>query len=433
MSADATVEALPPVALRVAVAALWQLPPGSRYHSSPEFVRLRETCASLYPNARPGPLRLELALENALDALGLPCRPPPTDPDLALNAAAAAAHLHAALERRTRRHLYLCPLDNADDLPECTFGANRITKFTAAGFEKLINVPRLRRVNPTWTVNADLFSEFTWLVIDAAAEPDPLFDLLSKPMNSDWAAIEPHRLRVPNAVKDALFAMLLVPWEDWIDNDPGFWRPFEAPWCYSVDDDLLAGRRQPPSADTLSGYYADPSEPNFVMPGRARLKRPVPSASVEIATEISRWLTDKRWNDLVTAQNSALFETPVKHFIVKAFLEQDPLDEFLAHITTIEAALGLETDYRQRGGATKRVAARVSALLGSTVHRQDYCRLFKTRSIFLHGRKMDAPIPGEARLMARRLARKVVHKLVEGALSQPGPESRDEYLDELRQ
>src|SRR5208282_822495 len=87
----------------------------------------------------------------------------------------------------------------------------------------------------------------------------------------------------------------------------------------SVDDDLLAGRRQPPSADTLSGYYADPSEPNFVMPGRARLKRPVPSASVEIATEISRWLTDKRWNDLVTAQNSALFETPVKHFIVKAF------------------------------------------------------------------------------------------------------------------
>jgi hypothetical protein len=46
---------------------------------------------------------------------------------------------------------------------------------------------------------------------------------------------------------------------------------------------------------------------------------------------------------------------------------------------------------------------------------------------------MDAPIPGEARLMAQRLARKVVHKLVEAALTQPGPESREAYLNDLRQ
>jgi hypothetical protein len=54
-----------------------------------------------------------------------------------------------------------------------------------------------------------------------------------------------------------------------------------------------------------------------------------------------------------------LFETTIEHFFVRAFLE-DPLDEFLAHITTIEAALGLKSDYP---GATKPVATRVSALL----------------------------------------------------------------------
>jgi hypothetical protein len=82
MSVAGTVETLPPAALREAVAALWWLPPpGPRnLFSAPEFVRLRDTCASLYPNARPGPF----ALHNALEALGVPCRPPPAAPDLAV-------------------------------------------------------------------------------------------------------------------------------------------------------------------------------------------------------------------------------------------------------------------------------------------------------------------------------------------------------------
>jgi hypothetical protein len=417
MSVPSTVETLPPAALREAVAALWAVPPpGPRHLSSlPEFVRLRDTCLSFDPNARAE----FFALENALDALGVPCRRPPADPNLALNAGAAASHLHAALKRRTGRHLYLCPLDKADDLPEFTFGRNRIAKFTAAGFANLINVPRLRRVNPTWTVDAELFSEFTWLVVDAPAEPDPISDLLSKPMNSDWAAIEPHRLRVPNAVKDALFAMLLAPWEDWVHNDPGFWQPFEAPWWYPVDDDLFARRWPPPSANTLSDW-----------PERARLK------SDDIAAEISQWLTDERWNDLVAAQESPLFETPVKHFFVKAFLEE-PIDEFLAHLTTIEAALGLESDYPRRGhprptkGATRLMADRVSTLLEADSEGKAYCRLFNLRSSFLHGRKMDTAIPGAERLTARRLARQVVNALVKAALGPPCPQSRKDYLHSL--
>ncbi len=304
MSVPSTVETLPPAALQEAVEALWTVPrPGPRHLSSlPEFVRLRDTCASLYPNACPKPS----ALRNALDALGLPCRPPPADPNLALNAGAAAAQLYAALKRRTGLHLYLCPLDQADDLPQFTFDRNRIAKFTAACFANLINVPRLRRVNPTWTIDADVFSEFTWLVIDAPAEPDPSSVLLSKPMNSDFAAIEPHRLRVPDAVNDALFAILLAPWEDWVDNAPGFWRPFEVPWVYPVDDDLFARHWPPPSADTLSGWHEldEPCGVTFVMRERARLKQPAPSESDDITAGISQWLTDKGWNNLVAAQKA---------------------------------------------------------------------------------------------------------------------------------
>jgi hypothetical protein len=95
------------------------------------------------------------------------------------------------------------------------------------------------------------------------------------------------------------------------------------------------------------------------VPGTERPERlPLKSA----AAEASSWLNDARWSDLNRALQTPLFETPIAHFFVKAFLEDDPLDEFLAHITTIEAALLLE---EEKTGLTKLVARRVSALLGS--------------------------------------------------------------------
>jgi hypothetical protein len=79
MSEDAKIGSLPPAPLREAVAALWRIrPPGPpNLFKAEEFVRLSEACASLHPDAPSGPF----ALSNALDALGLPCRPPPTNPN----------------------------------------------------------------------------------------------------------------------------------------------------------------------------------------------------------------------------------------------------------------------------------------------------------------------------------------------------------------
>ena len=98
----AAVETLPPTALWEAIAALWAVPPpgpANIYYTS-EFLRVREACKSLYPKAcaRSGSA-LDFALRYAVDQLGLPCRPPPADPRLALPPEIAAGRLHAAFQQ----------------------------------------------------------------------------------------------------------------------------------------------------------------------------------------------------------------------------------------------------------------------------------------------------------------------------------------------
>jgi hypothetical protein len=195
------------------------------------------------------------------------------------------------------------------------------------------------------------------------------------------------------------------------------------PRDYKFDDDIFVRPKPPPSADTLSWDYirADDGEELFVDPNRVPLK--------DGGASVSNWLNDRRWADLVTVGKSQLFQTPVKHFFVKAFLEEGA-DEFLAHITTIEAALGRKSDYRRGGGGSERVSARVSTLLGEPIQGKVYRELFNQRSTLLHGRRMDA-ISGDNRVMARQLARKVVNALVKRALDPACPQSREEYLKGL--
>ena len=133
-------------------------------------------------------------------------------------------------------------------------------------------------------------------------------------------------------------------------------------------------------------------------------------------------MSETAWADLQAALRSPLFETPVAHFLVQAYLA-DGIDEFLAHLTTLEAALGTKRDYLPRpkadphkhlGGATQRMAARISGLLGSPDHGKMYSRLFDQRSAFLHGRPVQS-ISVEDRISARRLARRVIQELIEVA------------------
>ena len=73
--------------------------------------------------------------------------------------------------------------------------------------------------------------------------------------------------------------------------------------------------------------------------------------------------------------------------------------------------------------------ARVSELLDKGAG-SDYRRMFDYRCDFVHGRQMDA-IPGDERITARRLARRVVDKLIEVAAAGPKPLSREASPGEL--
>ena len=324
-------------------------------------------------------------------------------------------------------------------------------------------MPRLKRIDATWTLDANLFSQLTWLVIEQPYRLDRTpaeraMPFLSERGGRDWGEIVPHRLRLlramadASAVEDALFAMLLAPWEDWVGVDwpkrkdrvegpTRYWRAFDVPWVYHLDNDIFARPAPPPPPDALSWDQPIVNEEGEEVFGSERPERLPLKPAVANASE---WLNDARWAEIMRARQTRLFsKTPISHFFVRAFLEEDPLDEFLAHMLTIEAALGLESDYRRASkstgacgstsstqpptkqraksrGATRRMAARVSGLLGGQARGRDYCCLFNIRSAFLHGRKMDT-IPSEQRVTARRLAREVVNALATAALTEPSP------------
>jgi hypothetical protein len=213
------------------------------------------------------------------------------------------------------------------------------------------------------------------------------------------------------------------------------WRGFRVPWVYTLSDDIFVLPSRPPSPDTLSW------EPDHIYDNDGNVlfetERPSRYGLKHAAVEASAWLSDAAWSELTTARQSPLFETPIAHFLLRAFLSE-PLDEYLTHITTIEAALGLQSDYDRKTrpkialglGAAACVAARVSALLGAKAEGEDYRHLFDIRSRFLHGRNMDA-IPSKERIAARRLARRVVNGLVKAAVTAPALQDRESYLDEL--
>jgi hypothetical protein len=432
-------EAPLPAALTEAVAALWRIPrPGpNNLLSDPRFICLRDTCDSLYPKGGPrGPL--DFALYNAMWALGLPSRVVQANDHLTLPAEVAAARLDAAFRRTQVSRVHLCPLDLAgEDLSDLKFGPNSIRKFTTAELEALVDPPRLKRFSETWTFDAKRFSEFCWLVVKETCPLDPepgarpltiLEENLATLDFADLGSIKPHQERFPTAVEDALFAVLLAPWEDWACMPDIEWRGFRVPWVYTLSDDIFVWPPSPPSPDTLSWRpdIYDDEDGNVVFETEQPERLDLNDAA---AAEAPNLLNDATWSDLTRARQSRLFKTPIAHFLVRALLAE-PLDEFLAHITTIEAALGLESDYVKRG-ATKRVAARVSGLLGAKTDGEDYRCLFKIRSAFLHGRTMNDPIPGKERIVARRVARRVVNALVKVALARPELQSREAYLDEL--
>jgi hypothetical protein len=243
----------PSATLCGALEPLWGtgLPESGNLYAVADFVALRETCQRLYPEAGQKSM-LDFALSQALRNLGLAFgrSPPHTEVDW------AAEQLDAAFRRTAARRIHLCPLDFADELPEVQFGPNRIRTFTAAELADVVDPRRLMRDLPNWRSNIGRLTEFSWLVVSetvslpgnpgARALPSLFVDL-----DRDFGRIEPHKPKFHEAIEAALFALLMIPWEDVTSYSDYDWRPFGVPWVHTTDDDLFARQMPIPDADTL--------------------------------------------------------------------------------------------------------------------------------------------------------------------------------------
>lgn len=430
----------PSAAMLDAMADLWRLrPPGpENILKHPAFVRLREVCRDGYPGA--GETGPAFALSAALRALGLPCHLQAAAAHLALPVEEAAAGLDAALRATQSTRVHLAPLDLAADLPPLAFGSAKVCRLTADELRAVVDERRLKRLYPRQQFDADRFAQFHWLVVEETvtfkhgpeARAVPMF---SMDFSQDLGRIEPHKGRFPGAFEEALFFLLLPAWEGWSTMPEVDWRGFRVPWVHTVDSDLFVRLSPPPSPDTLSwedhiyddGYGGTYEEER---PVELRLEDDAP-------TELTVW-DQSRWAIVEQAKRSVLFETPIAHFLVRAFLAEG-VDEFLAHITTIEAALGLRADYQKsfriapdrhsKMRPTNRMRGRVAGLLGGRSHADQYEQLFDIRSAFLHGRAMT-DISTQEQVMARSLARQVVETLILATQAGQVP-SREDFLDGL--
>ena len=420
-----------------ALTTLWRIPqPGpDNLLSAPAFVALSELCDRRY-----GRGKATFALGSALRSLGLPCGLPLDKLGLALDVPAVATALDAAYARSVTVRRHICPLDLAADLPPITFGGARVAQFTAEELEKLFDAQRLARNFPALPLESKRLARFHWLVVEEEVEIDPRPDARATPfmfvnMARDFGEIEPHLGRFPPSVEGALFFLLLARWEEWSTMPEVDWRGFRMPWIYTSDEDLFVRPARPPNPDSLTlqpwiveDHWGDEIE----------LERPSTLPLDDRAETELQLFTDATWAELQAARTTPLFETPVVHFLVRAFLA-DGIDEVIAHMTAIEAALGLEMDHNRKlrpkpdphpkPSATERVAARIGAALTDEKAVRDYKDLFELRSAFVHGRAGLQKISAPQRVLARNLARRVACALV--TLAGKSPRPRADVLADL--
>lgn len=401
---------------------MWRARPDNPFEH-PDYKALVEVCHGRFPQAG-SPSSLGWALSNALDRLGAPFSLPRAAA-VPLSPAPAAVRLERAFLATQAQQLHLCPLDLADDLPVWSFGKAEVRTFSSDELLDLIDPFGVDRLRPFWSFDADRFSRINWLLVRDTVTLDAdvgkrAWPFLFETLDKDYSKIEPHQERFPTVVERALFALLLAPWEDWTEHRELNWRAFTVPWAHTVDEDLFVARHRLPSAETLS------FEPDFYeRDGETiEVERRVRYPLYEAAMDVNNLVNDAFAAQVDRAADSTMFETPIAHFLVRAF-GADGIDEFIGHLTMLEAALGQREPF-----STAKVRARVAALLNDPAAAAAYGDLFELRSQFVHGRTMDA-ISGEERCQARGLARRVAVALVERADSE-APSNRSAELEVLR-
>jgi hypothetical protein len=439
-----------PQKLTDAIAALWQGPPVDTLGSphSPLLNKLAEICIELFPETAgttgksksPDIQGVSWALVNALRATGTPWALEDGVAPFPLAPEKVSAVIAEAMLAREAQLIHLCPLDQADEWPALRFGPCEVRRLASHELSTIFQPARLRRHHSTYSFDAEAFAQFSWLIVkETRSLTQPVgsraLPFLYQPLDQPFGAIEPYTRAWPEVVEKAVFSLLLLPWECMMEYRAIEWRGFRIPWSYTVNSDPFARPALLPHPESLSwepDILQDPSTGETI-----ELERPVVLPLESDAGRQFSSVSDQWWKRVEAALASNLLNTLVVHFLVRAF-SSDGIDEFLGHVITVEAALGMARDHDRRSrpknggkdiGATERVARRIATLTGVTAKADDFNRLFKLRSDFVHGKQVGLISPSE-RITARTLACEVVNKLVDAAVANPSM-GREQYLERL--
>jgi hypothetical protein len=429
--------------LSAALAHLSQIPRDNLQEASRHspFTEVIDLCVTIFPeqvglthDGKPARDDVRWGLLNLFDGTGVP-----TD----ATATSIATAIEDAMLATRGETIHLCPLDQADALPRLRFGPCEVRTFSRTEFSEVIQFERLKRRFRNLSIDINSFARFDWLVVrepvsfaSTLKNRSGFFRHIDFRMDRDYGAIESYAKKWPAAVERAVFALLLLRWEDMVQYRDIDWRGFRIPWVYSVPADVLDAPPYPKGPETLTW------EPDFQHDeetgGDVETERPFRLPLNDDLDGYYTGLTDERWHNLERAQASAIVNPLVVHFLTRSFASEG-IDEFLGHITTIEAALGMSSDYgvgrsrppigSRNPGATERVRRRISALTGDPTMATLFGKLFDLRSTFIHGRPI-ADVSSTQRVQARVLARQVLECLIQTAQTSTAPD-RDNYLTSL--
>jgi hypothetical protein len=332
---------------------------------------------------------------------------------------AAVAAISNAFGLKERSIIHLCPLDcAARDLPNCRFGNAEIADLSRADLAEIIRPLALEEHYPALRFDVERLCQFKWLIVRERRETGTLKDRLGSLLDIDLGTfdlVEPYAKTMPDAVGEAVFKLLLFPWED--NGQPHYfpWEPFSIPWVYSIDLDPLRIPARPPSADSLSW---EPDSP--FTDADYETERPMAwdlGANVESLLPLHAATVDERVAKFDTALPSDMhgYAALARHFLVKGFRDEG-IDSLLAHVTVIDSLLG-----NQGGsGNIESVDKRLRVLTGNQAVCDEFLAVYKIRSNYLHGRPVDEVLKKDL-IDARRAARWCVSSLVDWVPLHPAP------------
>ncbi len=419
-------ESVPP-RLQAEMAALWEKKfhkPSIAYESS-RFKALAATFAEICHERWGEPSGNKWGFASALQHFFQRCGAPWFPESAELDAGTAAAQLWTALSSTSHRITYILPLDQLDDFPETDFGPAKIRNLRPAELGDIIHVNVLKR-RFSGAPNLNDYYGRQWLIVEErvalpspARQALPFFDFFL----DGFGEIKPYPSNFRPIVEQALFAIILLPWET-LEGWGGNWKPFRLPWVYRVPESPFLPLKQFPKPSTLSwGWASDGIDEIEEIPATNSLD---PSDLGDISGELQQLWSSLEYVSPIKDEAHEAFPRTIRHFMLRAFLDEG-FDELIWSVIAIDACLGKENE----GDKTKKIAYRAANLCQDPSMHRRCCDYYKLRSDYVHGRDLGGKtIRNEDLRGSRKLARSVVRALLKRC-AEDRSISRDVLLDNL--